>query len=475
MQQLSALDNLMLEGELPNIPMHMSALMIYDTGGKRGYARLQNSLMERFEEMLQAHFPILQCKVERLPLHLDRAYWVVDPNFSLANHLSHVALPRDKNWAALYRLFGEFIALPLDITRPLWQVEYVEGLDNLDGIPRGAAALFLKIHHSVFDGKGALALINGLHNLSPEVDSALLIDDMKIDNDPDTDFSPPSLLEKYGRAWWHSIERPIDFVGTILKLLPGVWPTESGADVKKHGTIPHAYFNTHVSADRVVGHATMDIKTLHKLEKKFGCTINDIALCVIAGALRSYLLDKEALPDNHLYTLMPINIRQPDEEVSLGTHVSVAKVSLYTGTSDIRERLKSIHADAMHGKRKDARSSARALLDLLDEVHPAILLWLGEWLVSSGYIEKLPQSVNTVVTNVPGSTEDLYIGNIKLIDYLGFGPLAPNLGLFHTVSSTADHVNISFLSTSELLDDGHAYTESLLRSWVEVSELVGAK
>jgi hypothetical protein len=96
---------------------------------------------------------------------------------------------------------------------------------------------------------------------------------------------------------------------------------------------------------------------------------------------------------------------------------------------------------------------------------------LGKWLVSTGFIDSLPQTVNTVVTNVPGISGDAYIEGSKLVDYLGFGPLAPNMGLFHTVSSTPDHVNISFLSTAEFIDDGLAYRTSIAQSWREISDL----
>lgn len=111
------------------------------------------------------------------------------------------------------------------------------------------------------------------------------------------------------------------------------------------------------------------------------------------------------------------------------------------------------------------------MLKLVDEVHPAIILWLGQWLVKSGRIDQLPPTVNTVVTNVPGLSHDAYLAGAKLIDYLGFGPLAPNMGLFHTVSSTADHVNITFLSTADFIGDGGAYSASLATSWSQVLSL----
>jgi len=79
MRQLGGLDNLMIEGELPNIPMHMSAVMLYDTGGKKGADRLVSSLLENFEGAIDSHFPILRCRIEELPLQIDKAYWVEDP------------------------------------------------------------------------------------------------------------------------------------------------------------------------------------------------------------------------------------------------------------------------------------------------------------------------------------------------------------------------------------------------------------
>lgn len=472
MQQLSALDNLMLEGELPNLPMHMSAILIYDTRGKRGSARMLKLFQDRFLENSEKHFPILLCKAERLPLHLDRAYWVEDKHFSATHHFSHVALPKSQDWAALYRLFGHFHAQPLDTTRPLWQVMCVEGLDRVEGIPRGASALFVKIHHALFDGKGALRLAHSFHNLSPAPDAPTLADSMP-PADEGVDFSSPSLLSRYRRAWWHSIERPIDLAATLMKVAPQLLPArESGkAKTETPTPTPRTLFNYPVDADRVVGHVRMDLSQLRELEKKHHCSINDIALCVIAGALRGYLLEQDKLPAEDLRALMPIDIRSPKEDGSTGNHLTVAKVSLYSSIEDTKSRLNAIHKDTSRGKKESRRSGSLALLDLVDEIHPAVIISLGEWLIASGHIDDLPQPVNTVVTNVPGIADEAYIGDAKLIDYLGFGPLAPNVGLFHTVSSTSDRVNISFLSTREFVGDGANYRDWIARSWESVCSL----
>ena len=469
MRQLGALDNLMIGGELANIPLHMSAVMLYDTGGKRGATQLFDALKNDFEKIVDQHFPILRCRLDEVALQLDKGYWVEDTHFSLPYHITRVALPKPHNWQELYRLIGQFHAQPLDRAKPLWQVLLVEGLDGLEGIPRGCTALFFKIHHAVMDGKSALRLASSIHSLDPEPGAPALAESMPIEKPVDKEFRAPSWWTKYGRAWWHSIERPVDLAGTLLKLLPQVLQTDHSTRDPETQSIPQLRFNHPVAADRVTGHVRMSMKQLRRLEKKYQCTINDIALCVIGGALRKYLLEHNELPEENVQTLMPIDIRREDRDGHTGNQVSVARLSLYTAINNPQERLQAISRTSSQSKQRSKSGDPHALMRLVDDIHPAIILWLGQWLVSSGQIEKLPQIVNTVVTNVPGMRTDVYLAGAKLIDYLGFGPLAPNIGLFHTVSSTPDHVNISFLSTEEFMGNGSAYRAALTQSYEEVS------
>lgn len=469
MRQLSGLDNLMIAGEMPHIPMHMSALMIYETRGKRGVTALYKALQNNFDDLALRHFPILRCRLEEVLLQLDQAYWVQDTQFSVNYHISRVALPKPHDWQSLYALFGQFHAQPMDRARPLWQVMLVEGLDHVEGIARGSAALFLKIHHSVMDGKSALRLITSLHSLGPEPGSPPLATSLPDEKPMDMDFQPPTWWEKYGRAWWHSIERPVDMAATLVKILPSLLHTEDDGAARKGSAIPQLRFNHALAADRVVGHVRMEIGQLRKLEKKYSCTINDIALCVVAGGLREFLVENNELPGEDLVTLMPIDIRRQEQDGTTGNRVSVAKVCLHTTISDAKERLKAIHKASSQSKKRSKKTDGHALLRLVDDIHPAVILWLGQWLISSGHLDDLPTTVNTVVTNVPGLSTDAYLAGAKLIDYLGFGPLAPNVGLFHTVSSTADHVNVSFLSTGEFIGDGRAYTAALAQSWSELA------
>jgi hypothetical protein len=186
--------------------------------------------------------------------------------------------------------------------------------------------------------------------------------------------------------------------------------------------------------------------------------------------MREFLVENDELPVENLVTLMPIDIRREGKDGTTGNHVSVAKVCLYTSIADAGKRLQAISKESGKSKKRSRKTDGHALLRLIDDIHPAIILWLGEWLVASGHLDDLPPTVNTVVTNVPGLSTDAYLAGAKLVDYLGFGPLAPNVGLFHTVSGTPGHVNVSFLSTGTFIADGVAYTAALAHSWEELSK-----
>jgi WS/DGAT/MGAT family acyltransferase len=468
--QLGGLDNLMIGGEIPNIPMHIAAAMLYEGSGVDSGHHLFEQMQETLSKIIENHLPILRCRIEEMPFRIDKAYWVDDEDFDLTYHISRVALPEPHDWQEFYRLFGQFHAQPLDQKKPLWHFTLVEGLDAMDGVPSGSFALFCKIHHALMDGKSGMRLLRSLHSLGPGADAAPLADSLPLVDAASEGFSAPPWWMKYGRAWWNSIERPVDLAGTLVKLLPQVWqgrePGEKEQD--KEAAIPRIRFNHPVAADRVVGHVRMGVAELEKLEEKYQCTKNDLALCTVAGALRHFLGKKGELPAEDLVAAMPIDIRKNHEDGDMGNQVSLARVHLHTDIKGVKSRLKAIQAATGHSKEHSRKGNPHALLDLVDEIHPALIIWLGQWLIDSGRLDRMTPLVNTVITNVPGIRSEAYLAGARLVDYLGFGPLAPNVGLFHTVSSTPEHVNISFASTREFVGDGSEYRASLERSYAEL-------
>ena len=52
--------------------------------------------------------------------------WVEDEHFALRSHLQRVALPHPGGKAELQEMISDLMSTPLDYTKPLWQMQYIE-------------------------------------------------------------------------------------------------------------------------------------------------------------------------------------------------------------------------------------------------------------------------------------------------------------------------------------------------------------
>lgn len=78
--------------------------------------------------------------------------WATDPDFDLGYHVRRLSLPAPGSKRQLLDLVTYLYEEPYDRTRPLWMFYVIEGLED------GTGALFIKQHHSVADGIGALRM-----------------------------------------------------------------------------------------------------------------------------------------------------------------------------------------------------------------------------------------------------------------------------------------------------------------------------
>jgi WS/DGAT/MGAT family acyltransferase len=461
MVQLNGMDSLMVLTETSKAPLHIGALFIYapPDGSSDGLAF--NDVVAQMSLAIDTSLPMLKSRLEKLALNIDSPYWVIDKDFNIHFHLERVALPKPANWDELYALVGQFHAQPLNMERPLWQGQFVEGLDHLQGVPKGSVALILKIHHALADGKTAVKIFAALHSLSAEKNAPLIFEERDANQ---TNYNPPGFLKAYSRAYWHAITSPLKFMTNASKIVPKVLSSQLITRASYSG-IPKTDFNATPSAQRLVRHIKIPMADIQQLEKRSGSTINDIALCVISGAMREYLQRYQALPDESLHAVIPVDVNADKALSNVGNHLSFINLKIASDMADAHERLRFIHKAVLEAKKETGRIGSQSFMSLANNTYSGFLGWLARQLINSKYIDKIPLISNTIITNVPGVPLPCYLCGAKLVDYVGLGPLIPTLSLFHVISSIESHVNISFQTCDEHVVNTIEYAEALQSSY----------
>ena len=103
-----------------------------------------------------------------VPLGLGKPYWIDDPDFNLDRHVQHIALPRPGGWRQLRQLAARTFSMPLDRTRPLWDMLFVEGLDEIPQVPPGSVAMINRVHHAAIDGVSGADMMSILFDITKE-------------------------------------------------------------------------------------------------------------------------------------------------------------------------------------------------------------------------------------------------------------------------------------------------------------------
>ena len=106
---------------------------------------------------------------------------------------------------------------------------------------------------------------------------------------------------------------------------------------------PRTSFNSALTRRRNVALGSIGLDDVKALKRATGTTVNDVVLAVCTGALRSYLLDGDELPDKPLVAVVPISVR-PDIDSPRGSNqVSAMFVQLPVHLDDPVERLMAVH------------------------------------------------------------------------------------------------------------------------------------
>ncbi len=474
MKQLSGPDAMFLHMELEGFPMHIGGVSIYDQStSPAGLVRFKD-ILAMFESRLERS-PIFRRKLAQVPFNLDQPYWVDDPDFDLEFHVRHIALPRPGDWRQLCIQVARLHARPLDRNRPLWEAYIIEGLNDLDGVPPGSFALYLKVHHAAIDGASGVQFFGAFNDISPEPEPAPPPAPWK----PETTPGNGQLLL---RAYLNNLRKPGQVLRMGRDLLSARRRVRQGlerGDFQEPGEIPSTRFNRKLTPHRVIGATKFDFEAIRDIKNSVaGATVNDVMLGIISGALRKYLMAKDELPASTLITGCPVNVREEEERDKEGNMVGMMTTALCTDIEDPLQRLREVHQHAVSAKAYMRAQGARMMVDFSETVPAGMQALLIQAAAMTGLAEK-NLMMNTIITNVPGAPYQLYMCGAQLIDSFGIGPLAPGMGLFHTVNSTVmknkGAITLAFLCCREVMPDPEFYKQCIEESFAELQRAIPSR
>lgn len=467
MQQLSGQDASFIYSERSHAPTHITSIGIYDPSTAPGGRVTFKGILAHLEPRLHLARAFRQ-KVVRVPADLDHPYWIEDADFDLEYHVRHIALPKPGDWRQFCIQAARLHARPLDLSKPLWELYIIEGLDHVDGIPPGSFAFVLKVHHAAVDGKSGVEMITAIHSQSPEVE------DPAPPEKPWKPESVPSPLSLYARASLNALTIPGRSMRIATRLTPGLRKAmttmRNNQDPATTSLAPGTRFNAPVSPHRVLDARVFEFDELKPIRNTVpGSTVNDVALAVLGGALRSYLEFYGELPEATLRAMTPVSVRTESEKKDLGNQVSAMVVSLGTDIKDPIDRLAAVYASTSASKELTQAIGARNLTEM-SQLAPGMLIGLGTRLAGRFTRRGMAGVVNTVVTNVPGPREPLYFAGARAVRSFGAGPVMDGMGLINIVGSYEDKFVLSFTADRQMIPDPERYADAIETSFYELVE-----
>ncbi|MEU7834495.1 MULTISPECIES: wax ester/triacylglycerol synthase family O-acyltransferase [unclassified Nonomuraea] len=476
MRQLTALDAQFLNVESATTAANVAGLAILDPSeGRVTRDNLAALLLERLHLS-----PALSLRLAEVPFGLDRPYWVPDTEFDIGNHLFETTLLPPGGERQLAETVAAIHARRLDRAHPLWEMHLINGLAD------GLAAVYTKVHHAAIDGVSGAETLATLLDLSPDACDPLPAgcrsgrtphQANRPDQTPhETDQTPgkaldlvpegqaPGLVGMLAAAAVQTATHPMRAMRSVVKAagdldaiplasaLPGSRLIARAArfvvgdDTRRPElpglTVPRTPFNGPISGRRHLSFGSVSLKDVKSVAKANGMSVNDIVMALCTSALRSWLEERNALPDEPLVVAVPVAVRTAGAGETVGNQISAMIAPMPTNVADPVRRLRAVGATMSAAKRRFALAPPTWVNELCSLL-PAPITSLATPAIFRLASVTFPP-INLIISNVPGPQFPLYLCGGRVLSYY---PLS-------VLTDMSGGVNITCFSYDGMLDFG---------------------
>ena len=403
-------------------------------------------LCERIESKLLAYERFRQKVV---PDALG-ATWVADEAFDIHRHVLHRKLHRESGQGereALQALVGELANTPLDPDHPLWQFDLIEHYE-------GGSALVARIHHCIGDGIALISVMLSITDggtepprrearAAPEGDGDWLSDAaMK----PLTELATKA-IGMYGGGVAKSMEMlsnpqqgllgSVEMARTAAKVLGDV-----GAMALMADDSPTILKGKPIGQKVVAWGEPLPLEQVKAIGKALNCSINDVLLACVAGAIGHYLRAQGDDPTGkEIRAMVPVNLRPLEHAWQLGNRFGLAPLTLPIGIDNPIERVYAVRA-----RMNELKDSYQPLLAF------AVLAVAGLMIkpVQDGLLGLFAKKATAVMTNVPGPAVALKFCGSTLRQTMFWVPASGDIGVGVSILSYGGGVQFGLITDKKL-------------------------
>jgi diacylglycerol O-acyltransferase / wax synthase len=402
-------------------------------------------LCRRVEERLLKYNRFRQRVVE----DAAGATWVEDKDFDMGHHIVREKLPRrgkGTEEATLQERIGQLAMQPLDRAHPLWQMHLVEDYD-------GGSALIVRIHHCIADG---IALIGVTMSL---VDGgAPPPQRVRKETAGAQDWIAQTLIKPFTDITVKALGAAGEGAAKSLGMLRDPQQGLSGSmDLAKlaYQVVSDAAALVLMPDDsktrlkgkpgrakRVAWCAPIPLDEVKAVGKALNCSINDVLLSCVAGAIGEYLRSLgDDVDGKEIRAMVPVNLRPMDEAHKLGNRFGLVPLVLPIGVENPVERVYEVR------RRMSAlKGSTQPVLAFLVLAFSGLLIKPAQDAIMNMFGRK----TTAVMTNVPGPREKLKFLGSTLEQSMFWVPQSGDIGLGVSILSYGGGVQFGVITDTTL-------------------------
>ena len=382
------------------------------------------------------------------------ATWVDDKNFDISKHIvieKLAKVPKGQEQTALQDRVAELSTQPLDPKRPLWQLHLIEDYD-------GGSVLVVRIHHCIADGIALIAVSmsmvdggakpperkpkaekhSGLEGVEDWIAGTLIksLTQMAVKTLGKTGDGLANSFEKLGdpkqgvASSVHMAQMAYQLAADAAALM--LMPDDSATRLKgKPGT-----------TKRVAWCQPIPLAEVKAVGKALNCSIIDVLLSCVAGAIGAYLRSfGDKVDGQEIRAMVPVNLRPLEHAYKLGNNFGLAPLVLPIGIENPIERVYEVR---------------RRMNQLKGSMQP--LLAFGMLAVAGTLVKPAQEALlnlfskktSAVMTNVPGPAQKLKFCGSTLEQSLFWVPQSGTVGLGVSILSYGGGVQFGVISDSTL-------------------------